>query len=207
MSTSLLALRRAHAAFAAPAASAQHGVRHAGTYAGREQTVSDPKVEIIRRTLYPSNLRNRESPTGSWRPNVGRRLQRVIPSVQAHQTIERAWYLHQRHIRKGRDAESKRKFSCMKEAMETLRDLDTKLYMEANKEEDPRQRSQAELELLKTVKGAEKRALESRIRGLFPRELRIPTDTPPRDGWNHNWSPILRPLGELSLPARFQTQV
>lgn len=23
--------------------------------------------------------------------------------------------------------------------------------------------------------------------GYFPIEMRIPTDTPPRDGWNHGW--------------------
>ena len=160
----------------------------------KDTNVTDPKVDILRRTLYPANLRNRESPTGAWRPNVGRCLQRAIPSVQAHETIERAWRLHKRHIRRGRMAEIERKFNCMKEAMEALRELDTRLYLEANKEEDPRQKSDAEKELLKNIKGSEKRAIESRIRGLFPRELRIPTDTPPTSGWKYDWNPILRPL-------------
>jgi large subunit ribosomal protein L40 len=193
MSTSLLALR-AKPRLVLP--TVHQTVRNAGTVKGppKDQNVSDPKVETIRRALYPSNLRNRESPTGAWRPSVGRRLQRAIPSVQAHETIERAWRLHKRHIRRGREAEIERKFNCMKEAMETLRELDTKLYAEANKEEDPRKRSDAELEILKNVKGTQKRALESRIRGLFPRELRVPTDTPPANGWNYNWKPVIRPL-------------
>ncbi|GJE88665.1 hypothetical protein PsYK624_047480 [Phanerochaete sordida] len=192
MSSPLLALRAAKPALHLPTAS--QSVRHAGGVAWRETSVSDPRVETIRRTLYPSNLRNRESPTGLWRPSVGRRLQRAIPSVQAHETIERAWFLHKRHLRKSREAELKRKFDAMKGAMDALRELDSRLYTEANKEEDPRQRSPAELEMAKNIKGAEKRALESRIRGLFPRELRIPTDTPPKDGWNHDWTPVLRPV-------------
>ena len=84
-----------------------------------------------------------------------------------------------------------RKFECMKKAMEKLRELDPKLFYEANKEEDPRGRSPQEAELYKTLRGAEKKAFESRIRGLFPRELRIPTDSPPRDGWTYDYTPII----------------
>lgn len=185
MSSPLLALRQSHL----PLRVAQTSVRYA---ARSEVGGGDPRRDIIRRVLYPSNIRNKPSPTGTWRPDVGRRLQRAIPSVQAHETIERAWLLHQRHIRRGRQAELERKFECMKKAMETLRGLDPKLYAEANKEDDPRGRSPAEVELYKTLKGPERKALESRIRGLFPRELRIPTDTPPRGGWSYEYTPILR---------------
>ncbi|EDR15239.1 uncharacterized protein LACBIDRAFT_149313, partial [Laccaria bicolor S238N-H82] len=52
-----------------------------------------------------------------------------------HQTIERAWLLHKRHLRKKRDAEVARKFKCMKEAMDELYKLDPKLYLEANRSE------------------------------------------------------------------------
>lgn len=84
-----------------------------------------------------------------------------------------------------------RKFECMRKAMDKLRELDPRLYHEANKEEDPRGKSPAEAELYKTLKGPEKKALESRIRGLFPRELRIPTDSPPRDGWTYDYTPVI----------------
>src|ERR1700728_1098435 len=84
---------------------------------GKNEQIGDPKKDIIRRTLYPSNIRNRATPTGSWRPDVGRALQRAIPSAQAHHTIERAWLLHIRHVRKKRDAEMERKFECMRKAM------------------------------------------------------------------------------------------
>ncbi|KAJ8509167.1 hypothetical protein ONZ45_g8636 [Pleurotus djamor] len=164
------------------------------SYAAKNEPTADPKKEIIRKTLYPSNIRNRASPTGTWRPDVGRALQYAIPSVQAHETIERAWLLHKRHLRKQREAELARKFLCMKKAMEELEKIDSRLFMEANKPEDPRARSQAEVELAKSLKGSEKKTLEARIRGLFPRELRIPTDTPPRTGWNYEWKPFARPI-------------
>ena len=186
MSSSLLAVR---ANSARPLRIAQSSVRH---YAPKTQAATDPRVEIIRRTLYPPTIRNRPSPTGGWRSDVGLRLQRAIPSVQAHETIERAWFLHQRYIRRGRQAELERKFDAMWDAMDTLRRISPRLYKEANVEEDPRLRSQAEIELSKKLSGQEKKAVESRIRGLFPRELRIPTDTPPRDGWNHEFTPVIQ---------------
>jgi large subunit ribosomal protein L40 len=160
-------------------------------YAGRKESASNPKMEILRRVLYPSNIRNRPSPVGTWRPDVGRALQRAIPSVQAHETIERAWLLHQRHIRKKRDAEFAKKFECMKNAMAELEVVDPRSFKEANRTEDPRTRSAAETELTKKLRGPEKRAVEARIRGLFPREMRPPPDTPSRDGWDYNWKPIL----------------
>ncbi|KAH7922864.1 hypothetical protein BV22DRAFT_1093911 [Leucogyrophana mollusca] len=170
----------------------QTSVRYAGRKA--ETTGGDPKKEILRRVLYPSNIRNKPSPTGTWRPDVGRALQRAIPSVQAHETIERAWLLHQRHLRKKREAELARKFECMRAAMEELEKIDSRLFMEANKQEDPRARSEAEVAALKNMSEPEKRAIESRPRGLFPRELRVPTDTPPKHGWAHEWRPFARPL-------------
>ncbi|EJF67105.1 hypothetical protein DICSQDRAFT_164941 [Dichomitus squalens LYAD-421 SS1] len=185
MSSSLLAVSKQKLALRV----SQTSVR----YIGRQESGGDPKNDIIRRALYPSNIRNRPSPVGSWRPDVGRRLQRAIPSVQAHETIERAWFLHQRHVRRARASELQRKFESVRNAMETLRFVAPDLYVEANKEEDPRARSPAETDLLKKLKGPEKKAVEARIRGLFPRELRTPTDTPPRNGWTYDFTPIVRP--------------
>ncbi|EJD03730.1 uncharacterized protein FOMMEDRAFT_167057 [Fomitiporia mediterranea MF3/22] len=147
----------------------------------------DPNNELIRRVLYPSNLRNRETPTGTWRPDVAKALRRAIPSKQAHETIERAWLLHERHIRWKREEEAKRKFECMQRAMSELEKIDPSLYKGANRVDDPRKVSHGELEKLKNVRGAEKKAMEGRLPGLFPRELRLPTDTPPRAGWDYDW--------------------
>ncbi len=82
----------------------------------------------------------------------------------------------------------------MKKAMDVLRELDHRLYMEANKKDDPRVRTQEEVRMMKTMKASEIRAMESRIRGLFPRELRIPTDTPSRTGWKYEWNAFKRPV-------------
>ena len=41
-------------------------------FAGRKAVHGDPQNEIIRRVLYPSNVRNKETPTGTWRPDVAR---------------------------------------------------------------------------------------------------------------------------------------
>jgi large subunit ribosomal protein L40 len=168
----------------------QASVRYSGR---REVSAADPKKEILRRALYPANIRNTPSPTGTWRPDVAHALQRAIPSVQAHDTIERAWKLHQRHLRKQREAERARKFECMRHAMEVLEELDPALFRAANQAADPRARTITEQELSKTLKGAEKRAMEARIHGLFPRDFRAPTDTAPRDGWKYDWTPVARP--------------
>ena len=157
-------------------------------FAGRKAVHGDPQNEIIRRVLYPSNVRNKETPTGTWRPDVARALKRAIPSKQAHDTIERAWLLHERHMRWKREEDAERKFRCMEKAMAELERLDPMLFKEAARLEDPRSRSHSDIETQKTLRGAARKALESRMSGLFPRELRLPTDTPARSGWDYSWN-------------------
>jgi large subunit ribosomal protein L40 len=183
MSSSILAPGKAKLSYRV----SQVPVRYAGR---RPEERGDPKKDLIRRMLYPSNIRNRATPVGTWRPDVGRLLQRAIPSKQAHETIERAWNLHLRHTRWKRDAELARKFECMRKAMEELEKLDSRLYMEANKTEDPRGWTDVDLEKSGELRGAEKKAFDWRIRGLFPREFRLPTDTPSRNGWEYHWKPL-----------------
>ncbi|KAI5833329.1 hypothetical protein K523DRAFT_118813 [Schizophyllum commune Tattone D] len=169
---------------------AQTSVRH---YARAETNTGDPKKEHIRRALYPSTIRNKPTPTGTYRPDVARALLRAVPHTHAHEVIERAWLLHKRHVRKARDAELARKFRCMQEAMDELERIAPHLHLEANKREDPRARSKAEMERLKELSTPQARALDARIRGLFPRELKVPTETPSRTGWNYEWEPFQRP--------------
>lgn len=159
-------------------------------YVGRKEGGVDPIKDVLRRTLYPPNIRSKASPNGTWRPDIAHALQRAIPSRQAHETIERAWKLHQRHIRKKREAELERKYECMRKAMDELQKIDPHLYKEANRQADPRERSQADIEFAKTLRGPERRAMDARLPGLFPRELRVPTDTPSRDGWKYEWTPV-----------------
>ena len=56
---------------------AQTSVRH---YARAEPNTGDPKKEHIRRALYPSTIRNKPTPTGTYRPDVARALLRAHPS-------------------------------------------------------------------------------------------------------------------------------
>jgi large subunit ribosomal protein L40 len=163
-------------------------VRHSG----RRETAVDPAKENLHKALYPLNVDNKPTPTGTWRLDVARAIQIAVPSKQAHETIERAWLLYQRHERWKREEELARKYQCMKRAMDELEKIDPHLFKEANRSEDPRQRGIAETVSGKTLRGVEKKALESRLPGLFPRELRVPTDTPARGGWNYEFKPIGR---------------
>jgi large subunit ribosomal protein L40 len=186
----LLAGQRAAPALWTPSVPARALSSSAPRQARKAAEGTDPKKEQLRRALYPGNVRTGAAPTGTWRPDVGRALQRAIPSVQAHETVERAWLLHQRHRRWARERERARKFACMKDAMDTLAALDQELYRAANRAEDPRTRTPLEADLSHKLAGSERRAMEGRIRGLFPRDLRPPADTPPKDGWKYEFSPV-----------------
>ncbi|KZT04075.1 uncharacterized protein LAESUDRAFT_738033 [Laetiporus sulphureus 93-53] len=96
-------------------------------------------------------------------PNVGRRLQHANGFLQAHDTIEQS-------------------FAACQHAMEVLMKISPNLYAEASKEEDLCVWTRKETDFAKTLRISERKTLEARVRGLFPRELRIPTDTQSRDG-------------------------
>ncbi|KAF8604076.1 hypothetical protein BDV93DRAFT_522886 [Ceratobasidium sp. AG-I] len=165
---------------------------------GRPETApADPRNDIIRRTLYPDRANavahivgNKASPTGVHRPDVARALERAIPSAEAHETIERAWQLYKREQRIRREEELRRKYASMVRAVEALEKLDPVSYAEAVRGVDSRRLSEAERERMKEMKRGAKKKAESRVEGLFPREMRIPTDTPSRDGWNHGWTAL-----------------
>ncbi|KIM24180.1 hypothetical protein M408DRAFT_331932 [Serendipita vermifera MAFF 305830] len=147
----------------------------------------------MRAALYPpSRLDRSTAPTGLHRPDAPAALERVITSREAHETIQRAWVVFSKAKRDAREAELKRKFDCMKRAMDDLEKTDGRLYRIATSKPDPRATDEETQEMLKQYRGVEKRAMEARIEGLFPRDLRIPTDTPSRDGWNYDWKPPLK---------------
>jgi len=77
--------------------------------------------------------------------------------------------------------------------MSELELVDSRSFTEANRPEDPRGKNIAETEMANKLRGSERRAVEARIRGLFPREIRPPPDTPSREGWNYNWKPLVPP--------------
>lgn len=83
----------------------------------------------------------------------------------------------------------------MRDAMAELSELNDELFREASRLDDPRVLTEEHKALLKSTRGGDKKALEGRLPGLFPREIRVPTDTHPRSGWNYDWEPT--PLSNL----------
>ena len=166
--------------------------RNVGRKARKGET--DPKKEQLKTLLYPPNrLRPKDSsPTGSYRPTARLALRRIITSRTVHETIERAWLLHARHLRKAREAEAERKVGAMKKAMGELERGWPHLAREANRKEVPERWGEEEMRLAGRLKGFARRALDARLPGLFPREMRVPTDTPPTGGWDHDWKPVQR---------------
>ncbi|CAG7847570.1 SubName: Full=Probable mitochondrial aconitate hydratase {ECO:0000313/EMBL:CCA69000.1} [Serendipita indica DSM 11827] len=166
-----------------------------------KKSSGDPRIENMKNALYPPERTDRSTaPTGLHRPDAPAALERVITSPEAHETIERAWMIWQKRKRDAREAELKRKFECMKRAMDDLEKTDLRLYRIATSKPDPRKMEADQEQELKGYRGADKRAIEARIEGLFPRELRIPTDTPPRDGWIYDWKP---PVKAADKPGGF----
>jgi large subunit ribosomal protein L40 len=158
-----------------------------------KKSTQDTRLENIRTALFPPTRTDRSAaPTGLHRPDAPAALERVITSKEAHETIERAWTIWQKTKRDKREAELKRKFDCMKRAMDDLEKTDPRLYRIATSKPDPRKMEEDVQEELKQYRGVEKKAIEARIEGLFPRDLRIPTDTPSRNGWNYDWRPPLK---------------
>lgn len=151
----------------------------------------DPRLDNIRRALYPATRKDKtENPAAVLRKDFREALARVIPSnPEVHETIEAAWQLHQRSIRNRREEELGRKMACMRAAMDELQNNYPALYKEARKRVDPRSYTPEEEALYKQYRGLSRKALESRQENMFPREMRIPVDTPGRDGWNYDWAP------------------
>ena len=77
-----------------------------------------------------------------------------------HWTIHRAWQLYRRKQRAEWQAELQRQWDQMRRACDELAKTDQRLFRIATAKKDV---------------------------SPFPLEMRIPTDTPPRDGWNHAW--------------------
>lgn len=164
-------LTRSYATAAAP------GAKKAASKANQ----ADPRLAPLKKAFNPLSR--------NYRQNLQVALHRVIPSVEAHETIERAWKLRSRHKREETLAELDAMHARMQEAVEELRGVDARLFQWATVPRDQRRLIKPEAEALKGTKGSVRKALEARIEGLFPRELRVPTDTPSVNGWDYDWKP------------------
>ena len=182
----------ASAAAAAAAATASGGKK-------KKKGMIDPRMENLRVALYPRTRAERgEAPTGVHRPDVVAALERTLPSsssstitsTESHETITRAFKLFARRKRIQREEELHRKFECMKAAMTELERHHPSWYRSAKVKPDPRGVSKEDEAEFRLYRGTARTAVEARsIEGFFPRELRVPVDTPPRDGWQYDWAP------------------
>jgi large subunit ribosomal protein L40 len=158
----------------------------------------DPRLDNLRVALYPRTRAERgEAPTGVHRPDVVAAFERTLPSAEAHETITRAFKLFERRKRALREEELRRKFECMRDAMTDLERHHPAWYRAAKVKVDPRGVSQKDEAEFKLYRGTARTAVEAKsVEGFFPRHLRVPVDTPPRDGWQHDWAP----------PAKYQAK-
>lgn len=102
-------------------------------------------------------------------------LAKVVPSPEAHETIQRAWALHQRHKREAHSAELARKYESMRKAIDLLEKTDKVLWEKA-------------VEGKKFQNVDQSGATNARLVGLVPRELRPPMEVPGSRMWDHDWS-------------------
>lgn len=101
-----------------------------------------------------------------------------------HWTIHRAWKLHQANIRTKRQTELAQQYQSMKNACEALRLIDRQGLTAEERSNLGMQEAQAE----EVGKLYRKAMLKTRIWDNIPIEYaKIQTDTPPREGWNHEW--------------------
>ena len=154
----------------------------------------DPRLDNLRVALYPRMRAERgEAPTGVHRPDAIAALERTLPSAEAHETIARAFKLFERRRRVLRAAELQRKFECIRAATAELERHHPAWYREARVKVDPRGVSKEDEAAFRLYRGTARMAVEARsIEGFFPRDLRVPVDTPPRDGWQYDWAPPLK---------------
>jgi large subunit ribosomal protein L40 len=77
-----------------------------------------------------------------------------------HWAIHRAWQIHKRTVRREREVELEKQYNKIRDACAELEKTDSRLF---------------------------RIAISKKGVGVPPIEMRIPTDTPPKNGWNHAW--------------------
>lgn len=102
-----------------------------------------------------------------------------------HWTIHRAWQLYQSQLRRQRDLELERQFESMKTACEALRLMDGNGM--AVDEEVVRQLPSTEAKQVGRLYRIA--MLKNDVwKGIPIEYARIQTDSPPKEGWNHDWT-------------------
>ncbi|GAA5847945.1 hypothetical protein JCM5353_007264 [Sporobolomyces roseus] len=126
---------------------------------------ADSRVEAIKNVLYESSSNEADRLAA---------LQKVVPSPEVHETITRAWALHQRHRRETHSTEMARKYTSMRQAIDLLEETDTKLWEKAVGGKKFQNVDQSD-------------ATNARLEGLVPREMRVPMEQPGGQLWDSDW--------------------
>ena len=159
---------------------------------------ADARQENLRRMIFPPAAEAEQA-----------RKQHKIPTTpedaypfgaEVHTTIDRAWKLHERLRRVSLQEDLRIKRLRMHEAMQDLKKENTRLYRAATYRVSPNKRSPEEqvgliskgvvpdsqgnrVESTSEEKRQARRMLGNRLKGMFPREMRVPTQTPSKKVW------------------------
>ncbi|MBW0467519.1 hypothetical protein O181_007234 [Austropuccinia psidii MF-1] len=146
------------------------------------------RFEVIRQMLYDHDPKNTDTERLA-------RLQKLIPDFEMHETIHRAWQLHQRHQRERKSAQLERQYRAMTHALEELRLADRRLYVDIIKNEH------GAMHRLQNIVQPKLEGLNStgKLVGLFPRQMKVPSESLPSPGkvWDHDWKNPMDPLTAL----------
>lgn len=123
------------------------------------------------------------------------RLSSVVPSLDVHETIHRAWQLRLRGNRERVSARLEAQYRSLDAALEALRTADVALYLRTLKDSDG---GMARLENVGSRATGSLNAT-GKLPGLCPRQMRIPTETEPMAGkvWEHDWKNPVDPLSNI----------
>ncbi|KAM0746775.1 hypothetical protein T439DRAFT_318553 [Meredithblackwellia eburnea MCA 4105] len=131
----------------------------------RSMEPGDSRNEIIKKVLYESE------PTQEARVSA---LEKVVPSLEVHETITRAWQLHRRSQRSAHSLELARKYESMRKAIDLLEKTDKGLWEMA-------------VEGKKFQNVAQRDVGNERLDGIWPRELRVPMEKGAEVAWDEEW--------------------
>ncbi|CAO1624171.1 unnamed protein product [Jaminaea pallidilutea] len=161
----------------------------------------DPRGDAIRRMMYPAETDAIANRKKAKKPET---LEEALPyGPEVHETIDRAWKLYQREQREEFEEDLRVKRERMREAVADLAKTNKRLYRAATYRVAPTKRSPTEQAMLvdlgivsgQGAKGPKmspspeqrrhaRNLMGRRLEGLFPREVRVPTNTPPKKIWS-----------------------
>lgn len=150
-------------------------------FKGNNEFVTDNKSEQLLHMLYPQNIpqpsTNRTSPSIGHRDDVQNSVDAVYPGLEVHETITRAFNVLQRSEQDARTKDLNNRDRRLREALSKLEETHFELW----------EKAVARPQKISTARVGKKKAQTMRIPGLFPRDLRAPTETPRNVIWNHDW--------------------